>query len=61
MAKVYCFTCLFFGFAAGACYASIWSAELRKWFSGLKINNVHYMDDWFFANQDKQKLLKRYG
>ena len=46
---LYWFVALFFGFAAGACYASVWSAELRRWVLHLGIRCTHMMDDWFLA------------
>jgi hypothetical protein len=47
----YWFMALFFGFAAGACYASIWSAELRRWVLHRGVRPVHMMDDWMVSER----------
>jgi hypothetical protein len=48
-AVLYWFVALFFGFAAGACYASVWSAELRRWILHRGVRCAHMMDDWVVA------------
>lgn len=47
------FTMLFFGFAAGAYYASVWSAELRRWVLHRGVRPVHMMDDWMVSERDE--------
>jgi hypothetical protein len=49
--KLFWFTALFFGFAAAAFYASVWSAELRRWVLSRGVHPVHMMDDWFVSER----------
>jgi hypothetical protein len=47
-----CYVVVCFGFAPAAYYASMWSAELRRWVIGRGVGRVvHMMDDWLVASR----------
>ena len=58
---LYWFVALFFGFAAGACYASVWSAELRRWVLHAGIRCAHMMDDWLVAAKTEAEARANMG
>ncbi len=53
--ELLCYKTLFFGFGPGACYASVWSAELRRWVLHRGVRPVHMMDDWLVCERNEAK------
>ena len=58
---LYWFVTLFFGFAAGSYYASVWSAELRRWLLHLGVRCVHMMDDWMLSEATEEMVRDGMG
>ena len=58
---LYWFVTLFFGFAAGAYYASVWSAEFRRWLIHLGVRCVHMMDDWLVSEATESEARGAMG
>jgi hypothetical protein len=58
---LYWFAMLFFGFAAGSYYASVWSAELRRWVMHLGVRCVHMMDDWMVSEATEEEARGAMG
>jgi hypothetical protein len=55
------YVALFFGFAGGAYYASVWSAELRVWVLAKGIVCTHMMDDWLVVGNTKELAVRDMG
>ena len=56
--SLFWFVTLFFGFAAGSYYASVWSAELRRWVLQRGVRCVHMRDDWCVSEATEEEARK---
>ena len=56
--KKYQAKCCIFGFAPCPYYASMWSAEYRKWILAKGVQSAHMMDDWLVVGKSQQEAIK---